>query len=290
MVEGMLATHLQPFPLETLPQNAVETERAHGHGFQDGKAAEKAVHDIIVKAMLDNHTREIEAAFKRGKEHSTMTAASQALQPLPTQEGRLQSDLQHDPYAQGMAALQLQPALENTAKDPQPPAEQSQPDTSICLGSDSFNKPADNNAYSAETDTQKTCDLVAAAQPPPVTRQLSMQHQKEVQIQLEQQPAPGLTLPQASSEATPANLEHHMCEPMLSTDVGSVVFPATSSCIVCTTPAAPISEAEDDVAVTSKVIRDVWVYNKHSVDTESAVVQAMADCKCSTGWWRSGLL
>lgn len=104
-----------------------------------------------------------------------------------------------------------------------------------------------------------------------------MQHQKEVQIQLEQQPAPALTLPQASLEATPANLEHHMCQPMLSTDVGSAVFPATSSCIECTTPAALISEAEDDAAVMSKVIRDVWVYNKGSVDTERI-------CRCpSTG-------
>ncbi|KAL3137347.1 hypothetical protein ABBQ32_006879 [Trebouxia sp. C0010 RCD-2024] len=29
-----------------------------------------------------------------------MTAASQTLQPLPTQVGRLQSDLQQEPYAQ----------------------------------------------------------------------------------------------------------------------------------------------------------------------------------------------
>ena len=277
LVDGMLATHLQPLSVEIPPPNAVESERAYAHGFQDGKAAGKTVHDIVIKAMLDNHTREIEAAFKRGKEHSTMTAASQALQPLPTQEGRLQSDLQQDPYAQGMAALQLQPALENTAKDPQPPAEQSQSDTSTCSGSASFDKPADNNAYSAETDTQKTCDLVAAAQPPPVTRQLSVQHQKEFQIQLAQQTAPGLTLPQASSEATPANLEHHMCQPMLSTELDSALFPATSSHIECTSPAAPISEAEDDVAVMSKVIRDVWVYNKGSVDTERI-------CRCpSTG-------
>lgn len=275
LVEGMLATHLQPLSVETPPPNAVETERAYAHGFQDGKAAEKAVHDIVIKAMLDNHTREIEAAFKRGKEHNTMTAASQALQFLPTQEGRLQSDLQQDPYAPGMAAPQLQTALENTTKDPQPPAEQSQSDTSICSGSDSFDKYGDNNAYSAETDTKKTCNLVAAAQPPPLTRQLSMQHQKEVQ--LTQQPAPGLTLPQASSEATPADLEQHMCQPMLSTELGSAGFPATSSCIECTSPAAPINEAEHDVAVMSKVIRDVWVYNKGSVDTERI-------CRCpSTG-------
>ena len=277
LVEGMLATDLQPLSPEMLRQNAVNTETAYAHGFQDGKAAEKAVHDIVIKAMLDSHTRDIEAAFKRGKEHSIMTAASQTLQPVPMQMGRLQSDSQQEPYAQSMAAPQLQPALKNTAKDPQPPAEQLQSDTSICSGSDSFDKPADNNAHSAETETHKTCDLVAAAQPPPLTRQLSMQHQKEVQIQLEQQPAPALTLPQASSEATPANLEHHMCQPMMSTDVGSAVFPATSSCIECTTPAAPISEAEDDVAVMSKVIRDVWVYNKGSVDTERI-------CRCpSTG-------
>ena len=93
-----------------------------------------------------------------------------------------------------------------------------------------------------------------------------MQHQDEVQIQLEQQPAPGLMLPQASSEATPANLEHHMCQSMLLTELDSAVFPATSSCIECTSPAA-ISEAEDDV-VMSKVIWDVWVYNKGSVGME----------------------
>ena len=277
LVEGMLATHLQPLSVETPPPNAVETETAYAHGFQDGKAAEKAVHDIVIKAMLESHTRDIEAAFKRGKEHSIMTAASQTLQPLTTQVGRLQSDLQQEPYVHGVAAPQLQPALENTAKDPQPPAEQSQSDTGICSGSASLDKPAENNAYSAETDTQKTCDLVAAARPPPLTRQLSMQHQKEVQIQLEQQPAPGLTLLQASSEAKPADVEHHMCQPMLSTEPGSAVSPATGSCIECTSPAAPLSEAEDDVAVMSKVIRDVWVYNKGSVDTERI-------CRCpSTG-------
>ena len=190
---------------------------------------------------------------------------------------RLQSDLQQDPYAQGMAAPPLQPALENTAKDPHPSVEQSQSDTSICSGSDSFDKPDDNNAYSAETDTKKTCNLVAAAQPAPLTTQLSIQHQKEVQIQLEQQPVPRLTLPQAGSEATPADLEHHMCQPMLYTEFGSAEFPATSSCNELTTPAAPVSEAEDDVAVMSKVIRDVWVYNKGSVDMERI-------CRCpSTG-------
>ena len=121
-----------------------------------------------------------------------------------------------------MAALQPATSLGcrlqgNTTKDPQPLAKQSQSDTSICSGPDSFDEPGDNKAYRAGTDTQKTCNQVAAAQPPPLTRQLSMQHQKEVQIQLEQQPAPGLTLPQASSEATPADLEHHTCQPMLST-------------------------------------------------------------------------
>ncbi len=277
LAEGMIATHLQPVSVEVPPQNAVETETAYAHGFQDGKAAEKAVHDTVIKAMLDSHTRDIEAAFKRGKEHSIMTAASQTLQLLPTQVARLQSDLQQEPYAQGVAAPQLQPALENTTKDPQPPAEQSQSDTSICSGSDSFDKPGNTTAYSAETDTQKTCNLVAAAQSPPLTTQLSMQHQKEVQMQLEQQPAPGLTLPQASSEAKPADLEHHMSQPMLSTELGPTVNPATSSCIECTSTAAPISEAEDDVAVVSKVIRDVWVYNKGSVDTERI-------CRCpSTG-------
>ena len=276
LVEGMTATHLQPVSVEMPPDNAVETETAYAHGFQDGKAAEKAMHDTVIKAMLDSHTRDIEAAFKRGKEHSIVTAATQMLPLLPTQVGRLQSDLQQEPYAQGVAAPQLQPALENTTKNFQPPTEQSPSDTSICSGSDSFDKPGDTNAYSVETGTQNTCNLAAAAQPPPLTRQLSMQHQKEVQI-LEQQPAPGLTLPQASSEATPADLEHHMCEPMLSTELGPAVNPATSSCIECTSTAAPKSEAEDDVAVMSKVIRDIWVYNKGSVDTERI-------CRCpSTG-------
>jgi len=71
LVEGMIATHLQPVSVEMPPQNAVETETAYAHGFQDGKAAEKAVHDTVIKAMLDSHTRDIEAAFKRGKEHSS---------------------------------------------------------------------------------------------------------------------------------------------------------------------------------------------------------------------------
>ena len=176
-----------------------------------------------------------------------------------------------------MAAPPLQPALENTAKDPHPSVEQSQSDTSICSGSDSFDKPDDNNAYNTETDTKKTCNLVAAAQPAPLTRQLSIQHQKEVQIQLEQQPVPRLTLPQAGSEATPTDLEHHMCQPMLYTEFGSAEFPATNSCNEFATPAAPMSEAEDDMAVMSKVIRDVWVYNKGSVDMERI-------CRCpSTG-------
>ena len=80
-VEGMLATHLPPLSLEMLPQNAVKAETAYAHGFQDGKAAEKAVPDIVIRAMLDSHTRDIEAAFKRGKEHSIRTAASQTPQP-----------------------------------------------------------------------------------------------------------------------------------------------------------------------------------------------------------------
>ena len=273
LVEGMLATHLQPLSVETPPPNAVETETAYAHGFQHGKAAEKAVHDMVIKAMLESHARDIEAAFKRGKEHSIMTAASQTLQPLPAQMGRLQSDLQQEPYAQGVAAPQLQPALENTAKDFQPPAEQSPSDTSICSGSDSFDKPGDTNAYIVETGTQNTCNLAAAAQPPPLTRQLSMQHQKEVQIQLEQQPTPKLTMLQANPEASLADLEHHVSQPVLSAELG----PATSSCMECTSTAAPKSEAEDDVAVISKVIRDVWVYNKGSVDTERI-------CRCpSTG-------
>ncbi|DBA84353.1 TPA: hypothetical protein ACH3X2_006230 [Trebouxia sp. C0005] len=171
------------------PDSAVETETAYAHGFQDGKAAEKAMHDTVIKAMLDRHTRDIEAAFKRGKEHSIVTAAPQTLPLLPTQVGRLQSDLQQEPYAQGVAAPHLQPALENTTQDFQPPAEQSPSDTSICSGSDSFDKPGDTNTYSVETDTQNTCNLAAAAQPPPLTRQLSVQNQKEAQI-LEQQPAP----------------------------------------------------------------------------------------------------
>ena len=266
LVEGMTATHLQPESVEMPPDNAVETETAYAHGFQDGKAAGKAMHDTVIKAMLDRHTRDIEAAFKRGKEHSIVTAAPQTLPLLPTQVGRLQSDLQQEPYAQGVAAPQLQPALENTTKDFQPPAEQSPSDTSICSGSDSFDKPGDTNTYSVETDTQNICNLAAAAQPP-LTRQLSVQNQKEAQI-LEQQPR---------SEATPADLEHHMCQPMLSTELGPAVNPTASSCTECTSTATPISEAEDDVAVLSKVIRDVWVYNKGNVDTERI-------CRCaSTG-------
>ena len=273
LAEGMIATHLQPVSVEVPPQNAVETETAYAHGFQDGKAAEKAMHDTVIKAMLDSHTRDTEAAFKRGKEHSIVTAAPQTLPLLPTQVGRLQSDLQQEPYAQGVAAPQLQPALENTTKDFQPPAEQSPSDTSICSGSDSFDKPGDTNTYSAETDTHNTCNLAAAAQPPPLTRQLSMQHQEEVQIQLEQQPTPKLTMLQANPGASLADLEHHVSQPILSAELG----PATSSCMECTSTAAPISEAEDDVAVMSKLIRDVWVYNKGSVETERI-------CRCpSTG-------
>ena len=79
LVEGMIATQLQPVSVEMPPHNAVETETAYAHGFQDGKAAEKAMHDTVIKAMLDSHTRDIEAAFKRGKEHSIVTAASQTL-------------------------------------------------------------------------------------------------------------------------------------------------------------------------------------------------------------------
>ena len=59
----------------------------------------KAVHGTVIKAMLDSHTRDIEAPFKRGKEHNMLTAASQTLQPLPSQVGRLQSDVQQEPYA-----------------------------------------------------------------------------------------------------------------------------------------------------------------------------------------------
>ena len=219
--------------------------------FQDGKAAENAVHDTVIKAMVDNHTRDIEAAFKRVQEYSIMTLASQTLQLLPTQIGRLKSDLQEKPYAQGLAAPQLQAAFENTTKHPQPPAEKPQSDTSICSGSGSFDKPGDTSGYNAETDTQKTCNLVAAAQPSPLTRQLSTQHQKEVQRQLEQ-PPPGSTLPQASSEATPADLEHDISRSILSTEVGPAINPATSSCIECTSPVAPVSAAEDVVAVVSK--------------------------------------
>ena len=97
LVEGMTATHLQPVSVEMPPDNAVETETAYAHGFQDGKAAEKAMHNTVIKAMLDSHTRDIEAAFKRGKEHSIVTAAPQTLPLLPTQVGRLQSDLQQEP-------------------------------------------------------------------------------------------------------------------------------------------------------------------------------------------------
>ncbi|KAL3137073.1 hypothetical protein ABBQ32_006657 [Trebouxia sp. C0010 RCD-2024] len=135
----MLATHLQPVSVEMPPQNAVKTETACAHGFQDGKAADKAVHDIVIKAMLDSHARHIEAAFN-------LNDSSE--------------------IAVGLTAR------------------------AIC-SRDRFSK---------------TCKLAEAARPPPSTRQLSIQHQKQVQIQLDQQPAPGLTLPQASSEATPADL------------------------------------------------------------------------------------
>ena len=213
--------------------------------------------------------------YKRGKEQRIVTATSHTLQALPTQMDKLQLDIHQEPYAQGVVAMQLEPAFGNIAKDPQPPAEQLQSDTSICSGSASFHKPIDNNGDSI--DNQKACNLVAAAQPPPSTRHLSMQHQKQGKIELEQPPAPGLILLQASSEAKPANLEHRMCQPMLSTELGSGLSPVTSSCIECTGPIAPLSEAEDDVAVMSKVIQDVSVYNKGSVDTERI-------CRCpSTG-------
>ncbi|KAL3134250.1 hypothetical protein ABBQ38_006644 [Trebouxia sp. C0009 RCD-2024] len=140
------------------PDNAVETETAYAHGFQDGKAAEKAMHDTVIKAMLDRHTRDIEAAFKRGKEHSIVTAAPQTLPLLPTQVGRLQSDLQQEPYVQGVAAPQLQPALENTTKEFQPPAEQSPSDTSICSGSDSFDKPEPKRGSDTRTATSSGSD------------------------------------------------------------------------------------------------------------------------------------
>ena len=263
---GVLATHLQPLLAETPPQNAVETEIVYAHGFQDGKAAEKALHDIVIKAMFDSHSREIEAAFKRGKEHSIMTAASQTLQPLqiaqfPTQTDRLQTDLQRDPYVQCTAAPQLQPAfLKNTTKDPQPLAEQSQLDTGSCSRSERLDKPEDIEGYSTEIDTQNTSKLVAA-QPPPLTRQ---QHRKGVQIQLEQQSTPRLILPQASSQATSANLNHHGSQLMLSTKLGTTVNPTINSCIdqECINSATLTSEVESDVLVVSKVIRDIWVCSK----------------------------
>ena len=60
LLEGMTATHLQPVSVEMPLDNAVETETAYAHGFQDGKAAEKAMHDTVIKAMLDSHTRDIQ--------------------------------------------------------------------------------------------------------------------------------------------------------------------------------------------------------------------------------------
>ena len=271
----MAATHLQPLSVEMPPQSTVETETAYAHGFQDGKATEKALHDIFIKKMLDSHARDIETAFKRGKEQRIVTATPNTLQALPTQVDKLQLDIQQEPYAQGVVAMQLEFAFGNIAKNPQPLAEQLQSDTSICSGSASFHKPIDNNGDNI--DNQKACDMVAAAQPPPSTRQLSVQHQTEGKIELEQPPAPGLILPQASSEAKPVNLGYCMCQPMSSTGLGSGLSPVTSSCIECTGPIAPLSEAEDDVAVMSKVIQDVWVYNKGNVDTERI-------CRCpSTG-------
>jgi len=49
LVEGMIATHLQPVSVEMPPQNAVETETAYAHGFQDGKAAEKLCTTLLSK-------------------------------------------------------------------------------------------------------------------------------------------------------------------------------------------------------------------------------------------------
>ena len=271
----MAATHPQPLSVEMPPQSTIQTETAYAHGFQDGKATEKALHDIFIKGMLDSHARDIEAAYKRGKEQRIVTATPHTLQALPTQVDKLQLDIQQEPHAQGVEAMQLKPAFGNIAKDPQPPAEQLQSDTSICSRSASFHKLIDNSGHNM--DNQKAYDLVAAAQPPPLTRQMSMQHHKEGKIELEQPPAPGLILPQASSEAKPINLEHRMCQPMLSTALGSGLSPVICSCIECIGPIAPSSETEDDVAVMSKVIQDVWVYNKGGVDTERI-------CRCpSTG-------
>ncbi len=278
-VEGVIATYLRPASADTPPQHVVEIETAYIHGFQDGKAAETALHDTVIKAMLDCHTKEIEAAFKRGKEHNITTAASQTLPHSPTQVGRLQSDLQREPYAKGVAAMQLQPAFGNIAKAPQPLAGQSQSDTCFCSGSDSLDKPGDIKGHSTEIDTQKTCNLLAAAQPSPLTRQLSMEHQTEVQIQLEQQSTLGLIPPQASSQAKSADPNHHGCQPNLSTKPGPSVNPATSSCIdqECINTAARTSAAESDVLVVSKVIRDIWVYGKCGGDTDRI-------CRCpSTG-------
>ncbi len=58
LVEGMLPTRSQPVSAEMPPQNAVGPETAYAHGFQDGKAAENAVHDTVIKAMVDSHTRD----------------------------------------------------------------------------------------------------------------------------------------------------------------------------------------------------------------------------------------
>ena len=137
-MEGMAATHPQPLSVEMPPQSTVETETAYAHGFQDGKATEKALHEIFIKKMLDSHARDIETAFKRGKEQRIVTATPNTLQALPTQVDKLQLDIQQEPYAQGVVAMQLEFAFGNIAKNPQPLAEQLQSDTSICSGSASF--------------------------------------------------------------------------------------------------------------------------------------------------------
>ena len=278
VVESMIETQLQPVSVEMPPQNAVETETAYAHGFQDGKAAEKAVHETVIKAILDSHKIDIEAAFKRGKEHSIMTAASQTLPTFDNASGKIAVGL----TAGAICSRCGSPAIAT-----------------------SFGKHSKGFSASSWAITVKHKHLLRVWQLWQAWWHKRMQR-RDIYSKYLQPGGSSLTpsinratvntapktgsdttrtttrlrdwlMPQASSEATPADLEHHMCEPMLSTKLGPAVNPATSSCIECTSTAAPTGEAEDDVAVTSKVIRDVSVYNKGSVDTERI-------CRCpSTG-------
>ena len=55
----MIATHLQPAAVKMPPHNAVKTETAYAHGFEDGKAAEKAMHDTAMSKLCWTVTEEL---------------------------------------------------------------------------------------------------------------------------------------------------------------------------------------------------------------------------------------